>query len=196
MSPNTKTQSPSTQPVFLRDRLDAYWTALELHMLLLAWIPAQRGLGAARQRIDRALSRAVLAVGKATLGQTERWLDKARDALDTVLIALDDLTAIGRVSLPVRDQARDAILQLMMRLIELGELPLEEWVATSQPVAEPPIPEGDAAAETAAIGAERGPGRAALIKVLRRRELEAAAMRRAPEAAPPSVAAESVTPPA
>lgn len=179
--------SSRTTLSFLRDRVDAYWAALDLHALILLWIPMRRGIGAARQRIDRALMAAVLAIGKATKGpdhRSRRWLDRADDALDTVLIALDDMTAGGHISCALRENAREAIILLMERLLELGGLPLDQWEATSEPrnawvlkltAADAVDPtSGEAPVEAAAADY-------AIATVVRRREAEAVAIRRATE---------------
>lgn len=191
-------QRGSSEVSLLRDRLDAYWVAIELHMLMMAWIPVKRGLGAVRQRVDRVLWKAVIAVGKAGSGpadRTARLLESATDALDTVLIVLDDLGAQGHVTRHIRRMARRRILRLMQRIVELGELPLERWIATSQSRAswakdleddahKQPIPPEDAAAETR--------GEYTFDAVQRRGEEEAAALglrEPSPEATPPSTQA-------
>lgn len=137
MRPIMKNRSSSPSPfVPLRERLDAYWAAIELHAVLGLWIPPKRGIGAARQRIDRAMSQAVMAVGKAANGpkpKSERLLERASDGLDTVLIILDDLTPQGHVTESLRAAARTWIFKLLARLTQLAELPLEQWAATSQP---------------------------------------------------------------
>lgn len=125
----------SSEVSFLRDRLDAYWVVVETHMLLTMWIPAIRGLGAARQRADRAMWKAVIAIGKAGNGPADRaqmLLETASDALDTVLIVLDDLAAQGHVTTRIRRMARRRITRLMQRLVDLSELSLDRWIGTSQ----------------------------------------------------------------
>lgn len=137
MRNHQKHRKPSPEDVVpARERLDAYWATIELHTVLLIWIPAMRGLGAARRRLDRVLWRAVLAIGKAAGGpehRVGRLLEDARDALDTVLITLDDLTPQGHVTEAIRNRARTRIFRLLARLDALEELPRDQWARSSQP---------------------------------------------------------------
>lgn len=176
----------STQPYFLRDHVDAYWAAIEIHAVLMLSIPQQRGIGAARQRIDRCFSQAVLAVGKAANGREQhpaRFLERAEDALDTVLIALDDMTALGHVSLALRENARTWIAELLGRLTELGALPINDWADTSKPRGAWAVAQVGAAAvaPVSLDAAEGAAGKYSLGAVLSRCETEAAALRRTTE---------------
>lgn len=194
---HTKRRFPfTTDMVFPRDRVDAYWAANDVHSAIMVWIPMRRGIGAARQRINRAMSAAVLAIGKAANGpqpRAERGLERARDSIETTLIVLDNLAAQTDITEDVRDRARGRLVRLIARLEELATLPVEEWGKTSRPLEEWAWERSQVVDEAAAGEAREAAIENPLRALLARRAAEVAALGRTADATA-LVSESSVTP--